>query len=235
MPDETPNTSGSNDWEMPLNDPMGPAPELPRVAPQPDLSASVTPRPFSQPATPTPVAVPPAPAAVADIPAQTSDSSRLEPSRDDLPVAVVQALSVHGVEYAFMTFFLWFVAGTLIGLLLSLFNGGTDFATLSLPLALLLVCVPGFVFFFLRLKKAEVANPALRFDPSKRRLSQFTQVIAFAACVFNVVGLVYTVLQSFGGQSSGSLGKTALNTLVVLVIAGGVLAYYWIDEHRLVK
>lgn len=226
MPEETPHTAGGHKWGVPLNSqPVTPANQS---LPEPELPKPFMPEPVGPP--------PPQPAApVHTGQAAAPPSSRLEPSMDDQPVAVVQALSVRGVEYAFMTFFLWFVAGTLIGLLLSLFNGMTDFDALSLPLALLLVCLPGFIFFFLRLKKAEVANPSLRYDPSKRRLSQFTQVIAFAACVFNVVGLVYTIFQKFGGQTTGSLGKTFLNTLVVLVVAGGVLAYYWVDEYRLVK
>lgn len=157
------------------------------------------------------------------------------PTRDDQPMAVVQALSVRGVEYAMMTLSLWFAAGALAGVLLSIFNGGTSFSVLSFPLALLLVCVPVFSFFFIRLKRAEIVNPALRFDPSKRRLTQFTQIIAFATCLFNLIGFIYLVLQKIGGESTMSLGKAFLNLLVILVVAGGVLAYYWFDEHRLVK
>ncbi len=167
---------------------------------------------------------------------RTIDSSAVSaPTRDDQPVAVVQALSVRGVEYAMMTLSLWFAAGALAGVLLSIFNGGTSFSVLSFPLALLLVCVPVFSFFFIRLKRAEIVNPALRFDPSKRRLTQFTQIIAFAICLFNLIGFIYLVLQKIGGESTMSLGKAFLNLLVILVVAGGVLAYYWFDEHRLVK
>ncbi len=156
-------------------------------------------------------------------------------SKDDLPVPVLQVLSVRGVEYTMMTLTLWFAAGALIAMLLGVANGESSFSFLSFPLALLLVCLPIFAFFFLRLRKSELANPALRFDASKRRLSQFTQVLAFAACLFNVIAFVYMVLQKFGGESAPSIGKSLLNLLVVLAVAGGILAYYWIDEHRLTK
>jgi hypothetical protein len=230
--------SGGGVWNMSDQ----PEPHTPQHNPQPvnDFMPSPQPHPHHEamqsvyPQAPLPQPAPVAPEPfVHHEPAAPSLSASSATS--DLPVPVVQVLSVRGVEYTMMTLMLWFAAGSLIGILLSLFNGGTDFAILSFPLALLLVCVPGFAFLFLRLKKAELANPALRMDASKRRLSQFTQVIAFAVCLFNVIALVYTILSAIGGESVGSLGKTFLNVAVMLVVAGGVLAYYWIDEHRAVK
>jgi len=152
----------------------------------------------------------------------------------DQPVAVVQALSVRGVEYTMMTLTLWFLAAGLIWSLLSVLNGGTSFSLLAFPIALMLVCAPVFALLFLHLRKAELANPSLRLDPSKRRLSQFTQVIAFATCLFNLIGFVYLILAKIGGDAAPSIGKSLLNLLVVLAIAGGILVYYWFDEHRLV-
>jgi hypothetical protein len=174
---------------------------------------------------------------VSEIPSGATPLSKtqLQPGQNDQPVAVVQALSVRGVEYTMMTLSLWFTAAGLIAILLSLLNGGTSFAVLSFPLALLLVCLPLFSLFFIRLKRAELADPPLRFDPSKRRLTQFTQITAFAACLFNVIGFVYMVLQKIGGEAAPSLGKSAINLVVVLAIAGGILAYYWFDEHKFNK
>src|SRR3972149_10185527 len=154
-------------------------------------------------------------------------------SRNDLPVAVVQALSVRGVEYAMMTFSLWLVAGSVIWVLIALINGGTSFKMLVLPTAILIACVPVFGYLFLRLKREELAKPELRFDPSKRRLSQFTQIIAFSACLFNVIGFIYLVLQKAAGESGPTIVKSFLTMLIVLIVAGGVLAYYWWDEHKL--
>jgi len=148
------------------------------------------------------------------------------------PVAVVKVLSVRGVEYLFMSILLWVGAGSLIVLILSIVNGQTGFDTLAFPLALLLVGLPGFAWLFLRLKKAELADPSLKLDPSKRRSTQRTQVLAFVVCLINLITYVYLVLQSFGGDSDANIGKSTLNTAVILLVAGGVLAYYWVDEHR---
>lgn len=151
------------------------------------------------------------------------------------PVPVVKVLSVRGVEYLFMSFFLWLAAGSFIGLVLSLINGMSGFSSLAFPLSMLLVCLPGFAFLFLRLKKAELNNPALRFDASKRRLTQITQVLAFLTCVINIITFVYLILQSMGGEGDTNFGKVLVNMLVILSVAGGILAYYWYDEHRQVS
>lgn len=153
----------------------------------------------------------------------------------DEPVPVVKVLSVRGIEYLFMSICLWFSAGALIGVILAPLNGQTSMDSLAFPLSLILVSLPGFAFFFLRLKRAELAQPSLRLDASKRRLSQITQVLAFLTCLINIITFVYIVLQKIGGSSSISIGKTIVNVLVILAIAGGILAYYWHDEHRRIR
>ncbi|HET7320149.1 MAG TPA: hypothetical protein VFI84_01015 [Candidatus Saccharimonadales bacterium] len=148
------------------------------------------------------------------------------------PMAVVQVLSTRGVEYTMMMLCLWLAAASLIWVLLALINGGAHFNILSFPISLMLVCVPVFGWFFLRLKKAELNDPQLKLDPSKRRLTQFTQVIAFAACLFNLIAFVYLIFSKMSGSAGPSLGKTFLNLIIILLVAGGVLVYYWNDEHR---
>lgn len=167
--------------------------------------------------------------------ASPSPAPALDQKLTDQPVAVVQVLSTRGVEYTMMTLALWFAAVSIIGLLLSVINGDNSYDTLSLPVSVLVVSVPVFGFLYLRLRKDELANPELRLDPSKRRLSQFTQIFAFAACFFNVIALVYLVMQKMAGHFSGSIGKVLIDVLVVFAVAGGILAYYWIDEHRLIR
>lgn len=218
-----------NDGPAPLPEPQ-PSYHNPYVAqpepPRPTPEPMYTPQPPQPPVTP---AVPVTPPAVPPAVPQTPPAAA---SMSDQPAPVIQVLSVRGVEYAMMTLLLWFGAGSLLILLLMLFNGATEFLAMAFPLAFLLVCVPGFVFFFRRLKQAELDNPALRFDPSKRRLSQFTQIITFALCLFSVVGLLFIILQAIGGEGGVSVWKAFLNVLTTLVIAGGILVYYWIDEHR---
>lgn len=154
---------------------------------------------------------------------------------NDQPVAVVKTLSVRGLEYLFMSVALWFGATGLTWTLLAIANGVSSFASLALPVTFLLVSLPIFALFFVRLKKAELANPALRFDPSKRRLSQITQVFAFLACFINVITFVYMMLSKIAGDGDVSVGKAVLNLLIILAVAGGLLAYYWHDEHRSFK
>lgn len=155
----------------------------------------------------------------------------MQSENQDLPVPVVKVLSVRGLEYALMTFLLWFSAGSLITIILSLINGVDGFTVLAFPLALLIVSFPGLVYLFLRLRKSELRDPKLRLEPSKRRWSQLTQILAFLTCLFNLVAFVYAGLQFIGGEEV-SIGKSFGGLLVVLLIAGGVFTYYWKDEHK---
>jgi len=155
---------------------------------------------------------------------------------NDRPMAVVKVLSVRGIEYAMMSFALWIGAASLIWLFDSLIMGSATFMALSYPISALIIALPVFALFFLRLRKAELADSSLRFEPSKRRFSQITQFVAFLTCFFNVITFVYTLVNKFGGEvSTGELGKTAGTTAVTLVIAGGILLYYWFDEHKFAK
>jgi protein-S-isoprenylcysteine O-methyltransferase Ste14 len=148
------------------------------------------------------------------------------------PIPVVKVLSPVGVEYVFMTLALFTVAIALTALLLSLVNGKTDFSVLAFPTAALLVGVPVFAALFLRLKKQEESRPELVLDPSKRRSTQFTQIVSFLVSFFTVIGFVATVFAKMGGQTSSNIGKVALDCLCLLVVFGGLLAYYWRDEHK---
>lgn len=154
---------------------------------------------------------------------------------DDRPVPVVKVLSVRGVEYAMMSILLWFGAGSLIFILIALIQGGNSFETLAFPLALLLVTTPGFAYLYLRLRRAELADPSLRLEASKRRYSQITQIVAFLTCFFNIVTVVYMLLSIAGGTEGVSIGKTLGSAVAVLAVAGGILAYYWVDEHRITR
>lgn len=152
----------------------------------------------------------------------------------DQPQPVVKVLSVRGVEYGLMTLMVWFYSAALIWILLAIVNARASFDMLAAPLALLITALPVFAFLFVRLRRAELADPALRFEPSKRRFSQVTQFVTFLICFFNIVTFVGGLISTIGGKDA-SLDKSFLNMLVILVVAGGVFAYYWFDEHRLIK
>jgi hypothetical protein len=148
------------------------------------------------------------------------------------PVPVVRVLSPIGVEYVFLTISLFAAALGLTWALLALVNGQFSFEVLSFPAALLLVSVPVFALVFLHLKKMELRQPSLKLDPSKRRSTQFTQIVSFMTSMFTLVGVVFSIFAKLGGQSSVSVVKILLDGLVLLVVFGGMLAYYWRDEHR---
>lgn len=174
-------------------------------------------------AAPTPYAPQP-PAAISQPQPMESDGVQ--------PVPVVRVLSPFGIEYVFMTICLFVGAIALIAALISLVNSKTDFSVLAFPAATLLVSVPVFGFFFLRLKKLELAHPGLQLDPSKRRSTQFTQIVAFLTMLFTGIGFIFDVLMKMGGQGGPSVGKAALDALCLLAVAGGILYYYWRDEHK---
>jgi len=148
------------------------------------------------------------------------------------PVPVVRVLSPVGVEYVFMILSLFTGALGLASALISLVNGKFDFSVLAFPTALLVVGVPAFAGIFLHLKKLEILNPELKLDPSKRRSTQAAQILSFLVSLFTLVGLVFAVFAKLGGQSSVSIGKALLDALCILVVSGGILAYYWLDEHK---
>jgi hypothetical protein len=153
-------------------------------------------------------------------------------SQSDQPMPVVKVLSVRGLEYLMMSLSLWIADAALLWVVLALFNGEIGFSILAFPLATLLVTGPIFAYLFLRLKKAELLDPSLRYDPSKRRTTQFTQLFTFLVCIANVIGFLYVVINKIGGGTGMSIGRAFLNMLAILVVIGGVFAYYWIDEHR---
>lgn len=173
---------------------------------------------------------------VASAPLMTPDQTDLTALANAQPVAVVKTLSTRGLEYLFMSIALWIAASGLIWALLLVVNGQTSAPMLGFPATSLIVCIPVFAYFFIRLKKAELKDPALRFDASKRRLSQITQTIAFLTCIFNVITFVYLLFSIASGSSLGqSVVKLILDLLVILAVAGGILVYYWADEHRSFK
>lgn len=148
------------------------------------------------------------------------------------PVPVVPVLSPVGVEYVFMAVAQVAAAVGLVSALMAVVNGKFEFSVLAFPAALLLVAVPVFAALFLRLKQLEVAKPDLRLDPSRRRTTQVLQIGSFLVVFGTLISWVAALFHTVAGSNSMSLGKMTLNALCVLVVAGGILVYYWFDEHR---
>jgi hypothetical protein len=189
---------------------------------QPDIRQPQSVLPPDPVTTQTPIAIPEPPATSA-LPSAAGSTS---------PVPVVRVLSPFGVEYVFMTICLFVGAIALVTALISLANGKIDFSVLAFPAATLLISVPAFAVLFLRLKKLELKRPELKLDPSKRRSTQFTQIVAFTVVLLTLIGLVFDIFMKLGGQGGLSIVKALLDVACVVVVAGGILAYYWRDEHR---
>ncbi len=147
------------------------------------------------------------------------------------PVPVVQVLSPRGVEYVMLTFALFTTAIGLASTLVCLVYGQTSMMSLSFPVALMIVGLPIFAMLFLRLKKAELRNPSLKFDQSKRRSTQATQIIAFLISLATLIGIVVSIFAGMSGAGE-NIGKAIGSAFLVLAVFGGILAYYWHDEHK---
>jgi hypothetical protein len=222
--DQAANDTVSNFGTPPVDTPATPLPPMPEI-PTPSEPWTPPTAVSSDTFSPQPSFSAPTP----DVP-QVSDNV-INPDKL-VPQAVVKVLSPRGLEYAFMTIALFTAAFALSAALISLVNGQTSFAVLSFPVACLITALPVFAALFLRLKTAEQRDPQLRFDPSKRRATQFTQIVSFVVGFFTLIGFVTTVFAKLSGQYDGSIVKIFLDVLVIEAVAGGLLAYYWNDEHR---
>jgi len=200
----------------------------PNVYPEPSTNKSV---PQSQ----NPLghaAINPHNSAFYDTPEPPVSESQAQASSSTQPMPIVKVLSVRGVEYGMMTIALLISASTLAWVVLNMLNGSRGFDSVVVPTSALVVCLPVLVALFIRLKRAELKDFSLKLDPSKRRWSQLVQFLAFVACLINLIYFVYVILQHTSGGSVPSIAKSLVNLVVVLVIAGGILSYYWFDEHR---
>jgi hypothetical protein len=220
--------------------PFGPAPgETPEynfAPPPPPPAENVFTPPPPPPAAPGPAFMQPPTPGPQPAPSQPvfNDTPPM-PSQDPggvVPQPVVQVLSPRGVEYVFLTITLFGGALGLISALISLVNGQAKFSVLAFPTAILLVSVPVFTALFLRLKNAELRDPSLALDASKRRSTQYIQIISFVVCFFTLIGFLATIFAKMAGNYGGSIGKVILDVLIILLVAGGILAYYWRDEHK---
>ena len=154
------------------------------------------------------------------------------------PVTVVQTFSTRGLEYIIM-FISLYVTASSIGLLLhdmvsALFNSAdyNDYGYSSMATASLIVSLPIFTVLFLRLKKAELNDPTIKNDPSRKRAVQLTLVVTFITGLIKIISYIYSLMNLGGGEFETSPVQDLLDTIITLGIAGGIFAYYWIDEHR---
>ncbi len=157
------------------------------------------------------------------------------------PVAVIQQRTTRGLEYIIM-FLALAVTAISLGVLLHSFvdasfgAADSDNSWSSYASAALIVALPIFSFLFLRLKRAELAQPGLRLDPSRRHAVQLTLIVTFLWGLLRLVTYTYSLLNTGVDASLGSNVTSPLANFMHLVvtvgIAGGIFAYYWLDEHK---
>ncbi|MDB5185420.1 MAG: hypothetical protein JWN38_1228 [Candidatus Saccharibacteria bacterium] len=150
-----------------------------------------------------------------------------------MPQPVIQVYSPHGVEYVFLAIVLFMSAIGLSWLLDAFVNGAFSFSALSFPVAMMLITMPVFAWLFLRLKNAELSDSSLALDASKRRTTQSIQIVSFIICLIVAIGMLTSVFTALGGDlSGGSFVRVFFSLLMVVLVFGGILAYYWRDEHK---
>lgn len=169
-------------------------------------------------------------------------------ARSQQPQAVVQNLTTRGLEYIIMFIALGvsaFALGSLLHSNVNVLMGGTDggftSSTVSFASSALVVAFPVLAVLFLRLKKAELADPDLHRDPSRKRAVQLTLIVTFLIGLGNIIFFVYHLMTGptrdysynvvGSGAADGLLGNF-IHLLITLAIAGGIFAYYWLDEHK---
>ncbi len=166
------------------------------------------------------------------------------------PVAVVQNFTTTGLEYIIMFISLW-VTATSIGFLAhemvnnALANDTSNTYSFAgfdqMSVAALIVSLPIFTILFLRLKKRENNDASIKNDPSRKKAVQLTLIVTFLTGLLNVIGYIYGLLTpatsgtsdyiGIGASTQGGIINLA-HTLITLLIAGGIFAYYWHDEHK---
>jgi hypothetical protein len=158
------------------------------------------------------------------------------------PIAVIQQRTTRGLEYTIMFLSLG-VTAIALGIVLhnlvdSLFGFQSAFdGVVSYASSALLVGLPIFALLFIRLKRAELREPQIRQDASRRHSVQLTLIIAFLWGLLRIVTYIYSLINgasatSYDGSNISSSAGNFLHLLVTLAIAGGIFVYYWLDEHR---
>ncbi|MGH7157899.1 MAG: DUF5671 domain-containing protein [Candidatus Saccharimonadales bacterium] len=158
------------------------------------------------------------------------------------PIGVVQVYSTRGAEY-FIMLVAMSVSALSMGILLAsiaehLFGGSSgafDTGIMAFTTSSLVVGLPILAWLFLRLKKAELANPRLRLDPSRRRMVQIALLVSFVVGFFSLIGFLSALSAAiYGGKGYEieNIGVLVANMVIVLGIAGGIFAYFWLDSHR---
>jgi ABC-type nickel/cobalt efflux system permease component RcnA len=142
------------------------------------------------------------------------------------------------VAYILATITLLIAAGNLALLLIlwanSMFtDGGIDFQAVAFPAATVIVALPICAAFLMDLTAAELKNPHLKLSPYKRYSAQFVKIIAFTACFFTLIALVFGIFLHAASSSNGNwLPRLFTDCFIILAVSGGLLAYAMANDRR---
>jgi hypothetical protein len=167
-----------------------------------------------------------------DVPAPPkSPSAKL--SDNNHPVTMVAKMSTRDTEYSIMYICLLITAlgigGVLHQLLFSMQTSDESgyWAGGSFGITMILVTLPIFTWLFLRLKRAEQKSPALLKSATRHRGVKGMIMISFLGLIIHSVIFVYMSLNSYG-----KFFDSISHFVITLLVAGGILQYFWRDEHR---
>lgn len=172
------------------------------------------------------------------------------------PIAVVDQLSTKGFEYKLFAIALVL---SLVAIIMSINNLLYDTSNGSFYLSMLVVSLPVMVVFYLRLRRAELKDPALKKDPSRRKISQAIMVVTFLAIIIHSIAILFLTISgeysrpacpsydssySYNQYQSSqpadnctyndrALGKDFASLAVTYLFAGSIFYKFWRDEQKL--
>ncbi|MGI9027332.1 MAG: DUF5671 domain-containing protein [Candidatus Saccharimonadales bacterium] len=164
------------------------------------------------------------------------------------PIAVMNVSTTRGIEYLIMFIALWITATAIASLLhhsVETLSGidGIYYGIAPLAAPALIVSLPIFGYLFLRLKKAEIEEPEIRKDPSRKRAIQLTLLVTFLIGIGKIIAYLFSLIN--GGGEGGGIFEDGyeteyvispiydiLHAIITLGIAGGIFVYYWRDIHK---
>ena len=154
-------------------------------------------------------------------------NSATEPIENKAPIPVMESgYTKNGFEYSLFVFSLGLSAFAL-AMVLHANIGGFASGLAGFFATTLVVAVPLTLFFGSRVKKADLANPSLKEDKSRRRTGQHIMGWAFGIGILRIIFYLYELLN--GGIVEPT--QTFLNVLVTVLIAGSVFVYFWKQQN----
>jgi hypothetical protein len=177
----------------------------------------------------------PAPPAVSAQEPGAGVSATAAATGQNAPISVVENLTARGFEYKLFSVSLVLSLAALLLIANFMISGNGDWNASAFPVTMLVVTGPIALLLFIRLHHAELMQPALKHDASRRKVLQAIQLVTFLTVVGHTIILLYLLLSGYYNSTDNghpSFASGVLRWVVTLLLAGGTFWYYWRDEHR---